>query len=105
MLKTGDLAPEFSLKDQSGASHNLKDYKGKWVLIYFYPKDNTPGCTTEACSIRDNYSAFKTSKLIVLGISTDSVESHDKFATKYSLPFPILSDEKKEVVKLFGVNG
>lgn len=91
------------MPDQNGEIHCLKDYLGSWVLLYFYPKDDTPGCTKEACTIRDNYPDFQELKLQVLGVSVDSVESHDKFAEKYNLPFILLSDEKKEVVKKYGV--
>ncbi|HLC51066.1 MAG TPA: thioredoxin-dependent thiol peroxidase [archaeon] len=105
MLKTGSRAPDFSLKDQKGKLHKLFDYKGQWVLVYFYPKDDTPGCTKEACSIRYNFPAFKKAKLNVLGISVDSVESHEKFAKKYSLPFTLLSDKNKTAVKKYGVWG
>lgn len=104
-LKITQKAPDFKLKDQDGNLRKLSDFRGKWVLVYFYPKDDTPGCTTEACQIRDNFEDFKKLKIVVLGISTDSVESHKKFATKYNLPFLLLSDEKKEVVKKYGVWG
>ncbi len=104
-IKIGDKAPAFSLPDQAGNMHALKDYKGKWVLLYFYPKDDTPGCTTEACTIRDTYSSFEDSDTVVLGVSKDSVESHTKFAKKYKLPFPVLSDESKEVMNAYGVWG
>ena len=96
-------APEFNLPDQEGKMHSLKDLKGKFVLLYFYPKDDTPGCTKEACTIRDNYSAFKKMDLVVLGVSADSPKSHAKFADKYKLPFPLLADEKKEVIEAYGV--
>jgi len=104
-LKEGAKAPAFTLPDQTGKKHSLKDYKGKWVLLYFYPKDDTPGCTTEACTIRDSYSGFQKSKIVVLGVSVDSVKSHEKFAKKYELPFTLLSDEDKKVVKAYGVWG
>ncbi|MDO8492686.1 MAG: thioredoxin-dependent thiol peroxidase [bacterium] len=103
MLKKGNKAPEFSLPDQNSKIHSLKDYLGKWVLVYFYPKDDTPGCTKEACAIRDDYSSFKKIKAVVLGISVDNVKSHAKFVKKYKLPFTLLSDENKEVVKKYGV--
>ena len=96
-------APDFSLPDQDGKIHKLSDYKGKWVLIYFYPKDDTPGCTVEACGIRDNFPKFQNSDLIVLGISKDSVASHKKFAEKYKLPFTLLADEAKEVIQAYDV--
>lgn len=103
MLEINTKAPNFSLPDQNGKIHTLNDYKGKWVLIYFYPKDDTTGCTKEACMIRDNWPDFKQLDCVVLGISIDSVKSHDKFSTKYELPFTILSDENKEVVSLYEV--
>lgn len=102
MLKIGDKAPEFSLQDQYGHVHTLSDYKGSKVLLYFYPKDDTPGCTTEACNFRDGYEMFKNSGLVILGISKDSVKSHKKFADKFSLPFPILSDESTETIQKYG---
>ena len=102
-LKIEQSAPDFTLPDQEGKKHKLSDYKDGWVLIYFYPKDDTPGCTKEACSIRDNFPKFKKLKAIVLGISVDSVKSHNKFAEKYKLPFILLADEDKRVVKKYGV--
>jgi peroxiredoxin Q/BCP len=104
-IKLNQKAPNFKLQDQDGKIHKISDYKGKWVLLYFYPKDDTPGCTKEACVIRDNFPDFRKLNIIVLGISVDSVESHKKFAQKYNLPFTLLSDEKKEVVKKYGVWG
>ena len=104
-LKIGDKAPQFLLTDQNGKEHKLSDYKGKWILLYFYPKDDTPGCTKEACTIRDSYSYFKKNEVVVLGVSTDSVIKHKKFEEKYSLPFTLLSDEEKKVVNLYGVWG
>lgn len=104
-LKIGDKAPVFKLPDQNGDIHSLAEYKGKWVLLYFYPKDDTPGCTKEACLIRDNFPDFKKLKVVVFGISTDSVKSHKKFADKYNLPFVILADENKDIVKKYGVWG
>jgi len=101
MLKVGDKAPVFSLEDQVGKTHKLSDNKGKWVLIYFYPRDNTPGCTKEACQIRDNFSGFKKLQANVLGVSKDSVKSHQNFATKYSLPFPLLSDPEVKMIKAY----
>lgn len=101
----GATAPGFVLSDQDGRSHALSDYKGKWVLLYFYPKDDTPGCTIEACTIRDQFKDFKTIGAEVVGISTDSVASHKKFATAYELPFTLLADEHKEVVGMYGVFG
>ncbi len=102
-LKVGDAAPDFELPDQDGTVHKLSDYRGQKVLIYFYPKDGTPGCTAEACQIRDSFPKFSGVNTRVLGISTDSVESHKKFAQKYSLPFTLLADTNKEVVKSYGV--
>lgn len=104
-IKINQKAPNFKLKDQNNKIHELLDYLGKWVLVYFYPKDDTPGCTKEACAIRDNFPNFKKLKIVVLGISTDSVESHKKFSEKYNLPFTLLADYKKEVVKKYGVWG
>lgn len=103
--EVGQLAPNFILPDQNGKTHSLKQYVGKVVLLYFYPRDNTPGCTLEACTIRDSYGEFEKNKIVVLGVSTDSTESHGKFTEKFSLPFTLLSDEKKEVVMLYGVFG
>ncbi len=102
-LKVGSKAPGWELADQDGKVHRLKDYAGKWVLLYFYPKDDTPGCTKEACMIRDNFPEFKKLKVAVFGVSTDSVKSHGKFAEKYDLPFILLSDEEKELVGKYGV--
>jgi peroxiredoxin Q/BCP len=104
-LKLGNLAPVFSLPDQDGTTHKLADYRGQWVLVYFYPKDDTPGCTTEACGFRDNLPRFTDSNVVVLGISTDSVKSHKKFAEKHGLPFTLLSDEDKKVVEAYKVWG
>jgi len=104
-LKKGQKAIDLKLKDQNGKFHKLSDYKGKWVLLYFYPKDDTPGCTKEACAIRDNLPDFKKLKIKVFGVSVDSVESHKKFSEKYNLPFTLLSDEEKRVVKDYGVWG
>ena len=102
---SGSKAQNFILRDQEGQEHSLSDYKGKWVLLYFYPKDNTPGCTKEACAIRDAFPSFEELKVVVLGVSVDSVASHKKFAEKHKLPFTLLADEKKEVVKQYGVWG
>ena len=104
-LKVGDIAPDFKLKDQKGDDHTLSSYLGKQILLYFYPKDSTPGCTKEACEIRNNFSTFEKMKLVILGVSADSVGSHEKFASKYNLPFPLLADENRKVVKMYGVWG
>jgi thioredoxin-dependent peroxiredoxin len=104
-LKVGDKAPAFSLPDQNNKKHRLSEYKDSWVLIYFYPKDNTAGCTKQACAIRDDFYNFEKLKMTILGISVDSVESHAKFAKKYELPFTLLADTEKEVVNLYGVWG
>lgn len=104
-LKQGQSAPDFTLPDQEGNEHTLSAMRGKWVLVYFYPKDDTPGCTVEACSVRDRFPKFKDLALTVFGISVDSVKSHAKFAQKYKLPFTLLSDEDKTVVKAYGVWG
>lgn len=104
-LKVGDMAPDFSLPDQDSTVHKLSDYKGQKVVVYFYPKDDTPGCTKEACSLRDNYSDFSKLGIRVFGISYDTPESHRKFRKKYNLPFTLLSDETKEVSKLYGASG
>lgn len=98
-------APSFTALDQNGKSHSLSDYKGKWVLLYFYPKDDTTGCTKEACALRDNFPSFNKLDAIVLGVSPDSVKSHTKFADKYELPFTLLADEDKQVINAYGVWG
>lgn len=102
-LKAGMKAPSFSLLTGEGKKLSLSDLKGKKIVLYFYPKDDTSGCTKEACSFRDNTGALSRKGAVVVGVSTDSPESHAKFAGKYSLPFTLLSDEKKEVVKKYGV--
>lgn len=101
--KKGTKAKNFTLPDQSGQLHALKDYAGRWVVLYFYPKDDTPGCTVEACQFRDTFPKFKRSKAVVFGVSVDPVKKHAKFVTKYELPFTLLSDEEKVVVNLYGV--
>jgi len=103
MLTENSIAPDFSLPDENGKTHNLSDYRGKDVVLYFYPKDDTPGCTTEACSFRDDYSAYEKTGVVILGVSVDSPKSHAKFKKKYQLPFTLLSDEKHEVCEKFGV--
>ena len=100
-LKVGDKAPNFSLRDQNNLTHKLNDYKGNWVVLYFYPKDGTPGCTTQACDFRDAVKRIIASKSVVFGVSLDSVESHKLFSEKNKLPFSLLSDETGEVAKLY----
>jgi peroxiredoxin Q/BCP len=101
--KIGDVAPNFRLPSTRGKEVSLTDYKGKDVVLYFYPKDDTPGCTKEACSFRDTESELAKSGAVVLGVSTDSIESHNKFADKYHLNFPLLSDATADVSKMYGV--
>ena len=101
-LSEGDIAPDFELSDQDGKNHKLSDYKGKNIVLYFYPKDDTPGCTKEACDFRDNYYLLK-KKAVVLGVSADDEKSHKKFAEKYSLPFILLSDPKHKVLGQYSV--
>ncbi len=101
----GKKAPDFTLCDQENNEVTLSDSLGSWVLLYFYPKDDTPGCTKEACSIRDKFPKFKKSKLRVFGVSADSVKSHAKFVLKYQLPFPLLADVEKKVVEAYQVWG
>ncbi len=100
----GSPAPAFKLQDQAGEWHTLDQYKGKWVVLYFYPKDNTPGCTTQACELRDNIFAFRKADAVILGVSVDDVASHEKFAKEHSLPFDILADPNKEVTKAYGAS-
>jgi peroxiredoxin Q/BCP len=102
-LTVGAKAPAFSTPDQSGKTVSLSDFAGKTVVLYFYPKDDTPGCTTQACSYRDEYSAFKKKGVVVLGISPDDAESHAKFAEKFSLPFTLLADEGHTIADKYGV--
>ncbi|MSR85957.1 thioredoxin-dependent thiol peroxidase [Candidatus Woesearchaeota archaeon] len=101
MLKEGMSAPEFTLKDSTGKEHSLSQYKGKKVIIYFYPKDDTPGCTKEACDFRDSIQTVTKKKGVVLGISADSVEAHGKFAKKFGLSFTLLSDPEKKVIQKY----
>jgi len=101
----GKIAPDFTLPDQNGDFHSLQQYRGQWVVLYFYPKDDTPGCTVEACSFRDNFSSLKKADAVVFGVSVDPVKKHAKFVEKYSLPFTLLADEEKKVVELYGVWG
>ena len=99
----GAPAPAFNLQDQRGAWHRLADYRGQWVVLYFYPKDQTPGCTTQACEFRDNIFAFRKLGVALLGVSVDDVASHKEFAEKHSLPFPILADSSKQTAAAYGV--
>jgi thioredoxin-dependent peroxiredoxin len=99
----GNPAPAFRLQDQAGAWHELKDYRGKWLVLYFYPKDDTPGCTTQACEFRDNIFAFNKLGAVILGISVDDVASHKAFAEQHSLPFTLLADSSKDTAKRYGV--
>jgi len=101
----GKKAPAFSLEGNDGKTHSLEDYKGKTVVVYFYPKDNTPGCTKEACGFRDLSASLKKSGAVVLGVSKDSIDSHNKFVEKFKLPFTLLSDPKAEVMKKYGAFG
>jgi peroxiredoxin Q/BCP len=103
MLKEGDKAPEFSAKDQDGNDVNLSDYKGKKVVLYFYPRDNTPGCTKQACSLRDGFAELKKNNIEVIGVSTDTEKSHQKFIGKLDLPFILIADVDHEVSELYGV--
>jgi len=102
MIAEGEMAPDFELETDSGESVRLSDYRGKPVVLYFYPKDNTPGCTKEACAIRDAWSEFERRGAAVLGVSADSVSSHERFKTKYRLPFTLLSDPEHEVIERYG---
>jgi len=101
----GQKAPAFSLEGNDGKKHSLEDYRGKTVVLYFYPKDDTPGCAKQACGFRDSGSSLKKSGAVVLGVSKDGIESHNKFAAKYKLPFTLLSDPKAEVMKKYGAFG
>jgi peroxiredoxin Q/BCP len=104
-IKINGTAPEFSLPDENGKYHQLSDFKGKPIVLYFYPKDDTPGCTKEACNFRDDYSAYRNAGLEIIGISPDNAASHAKFKAKYNLPFLLLADKDHEVCQLFGVWG
>jgi len=104
-LEAGDRAPDFALKDQDGNTHRLKDYAGKTVVLYFYPKDDTPGCTKEACSFRDQHEAIVEREAVVLGVSKDDAESHQKFREKFDLPFPLLIDDDAKVATAYGAWG
>jgi len=102
-LKEGDKAPDFTATDQNGQKVSLSDFRGKNVILYFYPKDDTPGCTAEACSFRDNYQSLLSQGFQVIGVSTDDEKSHKKFETKYNLPFPLIADTEHEIVEAYGV--
>lgn len=103
MLKIGDKVPDFTLADQAGKTHKLSEYKGKRTLFYFYPKDNTPGCTVEACSLRDNIEDLRADGLEVVGVSADSVKSHEGFAGRHNLPFTLLSDPDRTIIEAWGI--
>ena len=105
VLKVGDKAPEFNGKDQNGNKIRLQQFTGRKLALYFYPKDNTPGCTTEACNLRDNYSDLKKNGYEIVGVSADSEKSHQNFIAKFSLPFPLISDEEKKIIKDYGAWG
>lgn len=104
-ISAGSAAPEFELADENGVTRRLADYRGQTVLLYFYPKDDTPGCTTEACNFRDDYSAYVEAGVIILGVSPDSSKSHTKFKQKFQLPFPLLADVEHKVSELYEVWG
>ncbi len=103
MLKEGDVAPDFTLPDENGEPVRLSDFRGKRVILYFYPKDNTSGCTREACDFRDHFPDFRAADAVVLGVSKDGQKSHQNFKRKYDLPFKLLSDESTEVMQKYGV--
>jgi peroxiredoxin Q/BCP len=104
-LKAGDVAPKFTAATNGGGKISLADYKGRNVILYFYPKDDTPGCTKEACAFRDYFADFKKIGAVILGVSTDPVKKHDKFVEKFKLPFTLLADEDKKIVEAYGVWG
>lgn len=104
-LKEGDIAPAFTAATSGGGTVSLADLKGKNVVLYFYPRDDTPGCTKEACAFRDHFAGFKKKGAVVLGVSIDPVKSHDKFAAKFKLPFTLLADEDRKIVEAYGVWG
>ena len=104
-LEVGDKAPEFTLPDETGQERSLSEFSGRHVLLYFYPKDDTPGCTTEACNFRDDYSQYQAADVVILGVSPDSSASHLKFKEKFNLPFPLLADEGHHVCELYRVWG
>jgi peroxiredoxin Q/BCP len=104
-LRRGDLAPPFEAVTNGGRRISLSDFKGKHVILYFYPRDDTPGCTKEACAFRDSFEEFQGRGVVVLGVSVDGVKSHDKFSAKYKLPFELIADEEKKIVRAYGVWG
>lgn len=104
-LKEGDVAPIFEGLDQESHTINLNNYKGKKVILYFYPKDDTPGCTAEACDFRDHHAKLLEKGMVVIGVSPDSISKHSKFVFKYDLPFPLIADENKEIIQQYGVWG
>ena len=104
-LEAGERAPAFALRDQDGHEHRLEDYRGQSVVLYFYPRDETPGCTTEACSFRDHFAAIRAAGAVILGVSTDDAESHRRFQQHHALPFPLLVDADAEVATRYGVWG
>jgi thioredoxin-dependent peroxiredoxin len=104
-ISTGIPAPEFTLLDETNSPRKLSDFRGRNVVLYFYPKDDTPGCTKEACNFRDDYSAYEKAGVVILGVSADSVKSHAKFKQKFSLPFPLLADEEHKICDAYGVWG
>lgn len=105
MLKEGDIAPDFTAKNQNGEDVKLSDFRGQRVVLYFYPKDDTPGCTKEACSLRDSFDVFEEKNIKILGVSNDDEKKHQKFISKYALPFDLLADTDKSLVNLYGVYG
>ncbi|MCX7986050.1 MAG: thioredoxin-dependent thiol peroxidase [Bacteroidales bacterium] len=105
MVQVGNTAPDIQLPDQNGNIVSLRDYAGKKIILYFYPKDDTPGCTAEACSFRDNYQSLLSKGFVIIGISADDTESHKKFAEKYKLPFPLVADPERKVIKAYGAWG
>jgi len=104
-IASGIKGPDFAMPDENNTTRRLSDFRGRWVVLYFYPKDDTPGCTTEACNFRDNYSAFIDADVVILGVSPDDSKSHAKFKEKFALPFPLLADAEHKVCEKYGVWG
>jgi peroxiredoxin Q/BCP len=104
-IDSGNQAPDFTLLDENNTTRRLSDFRGRPVVLYFYPKDDTPGCTTEACNFRDDYSAYVNADVVILGVSPDTTKSHARFKEKFTLPFPLLADDEHVVCKLYGVWG